>query len=102
MPQTLRLFAANGDAVAESPGTLWDLLANMGAAAADIDAAAMTVAFVDEPSRQIQRVQPLGPALATAMDEQERKRTIAQLKDRAAGYTRLAKWLADLPASAGG
>ena len=82
MPQTLRLFAANGDAVAESPGTLWDLLANMGAAAADIDAAAMTVAFVDEPSKQIQRVQPLGPALATAMDETERQRTIAALKAR--------------------
>lgn len=102
MPQTLRLFAANGDAVAESPGTLWDLLANMGAAAADIDAAAMTVAFVDEPSKQIQRVQPLGPALATAMDETERQRTIAALKARAAGYKRLADWLADLPPEAGG
>lgn len=102
MPQTLRLFAANGDAVSESPGTLWDLLANMGAAAADIDAAAMTVAFVDEPSKQIQRVMPLGPALATVMDDQERNRTIAQLKDRAAGYTRLATWLAELSVESGG
>lgn len=102
MPQTLRLFSANGDAVAESPGTLWDLLANMGAAAADIDAAAMTVAFIEEPSRTIQRVQPLGSALATAMDDEERKRTIAALKARAAGYKRLADWLAALPAEPGG
>lgn len=102
MPQTLRLFAANGDAVAGSPGTLWDLLANLGAAAADIDVAAMTVAFVDEPSKQIQRVQPLGPALATVMDEQERARTINQLEARAAGYQRLADWLSALPIDAGG
>lgn len=102
MPQTLRLFAANGDAVAESPGTLWDLLANLGAAAADIDAAAMTVAFIDEPSKQIQRVQPLGPALATAMDAGERQRTIDALEGRAAGYNRLAAWLADLPGETGG
>ena len=102
MPQTLRLFAANGDAVAESPGTLWDLLANLGAAAADIDVAAMTVAFVDEPSKRIERVQPLGPALATAMDDEQRKRTIGALKARAAGYKRLADWLADLPPESGG
>lgn len=99
MPQTLRLFAANGDAIAETPGTLWDLLANVGAAAADIDAAAMTVAFIDGPSM---RVQPLGPALASAMDEEQRKRTIAALKARAAGYKRLADYLANLPAESGG
>lgn len=93
MPQTLRLFAANGDAIAESPGTLWDLLANAGAAAADIDATAMTVAFIEEPSKQVVRVQPLGPALTAAMDEEERNRTIAALKARAAGYRKLADWL---------
>lgn len=98
MPQTLRLFAANGDAVAETPGTLWDLLANVGAAAADIDAAAMTVATIDGPTM---RVQPLGPALATAMDEAQRSRTIAQLEDRAAGYQRLADYLKALPAEPG-
>lgn len=101
MPQTLRLFAANGDAVAASPGTLWDLLANVGAAAADIDVAAMTVAFIEEPSGRIERVQPLGPALATVMDEEERKRTIAALKARAAGYKKLADYLAALPAESG-
>lgn len=96
MPQTLRLFAANGDAVAESPGTLWDLLANVGSAAADLDVAAMTVAFIDSPSNQVLRVQPLGAALATTMDEDERKRTVKALKDRATGYRKLADWLVAL------
>lgn len=90
MTQKLILFAENGDSVAETPGTLWDLLANAGGVDGDFDAQKMTVLFEDGASR---RAMSLGPALAATMDDGERARTVEKLEKRAAGYTRLASWL---------
>lgn len=95
MPKLMVLFAANGDSVASSPGTLWDLLANASAVSGGLDAETMTVGEVD--NGQMVRALPLGAAIRANFSADERKRLVASLQERAAGYTRLAKWVKAIP-----
>lgn len=83
------LFDTRGDSCADSGGSLWDLLASAGS----VDPEGMTVVWVDGAAM---RALPLGAAIAQTLDANEQARMVTTLRERAAGYTKLATMLAEV------